>query len=288
MYTFALYRYGGTVQKVFYVMTELKEVWYWYEYGQTVIRDASADIEDGRIYGLLGLNGAGKSTLLKLMAGLLFPKKGELLHDGEKVADRKVETLQDIVFMPAEFELRNESLEKFVSLNCIFYPRFNRAVLDDCLKEFGIDPATPSLEQLSLGNRHKFMFSFLLSLGAGLMLLDEPLNGMDLPSRGMFRKLLMRHLRDDQSVVVSTHVMPDVEKIVSDVMVLRHDGTLFCAYVDGLSRRYSYGISSSSEGAIYAESCAEGYRVLRRNEDGCESGIPMDMLFNAVIKGGIE
>ena len=99
MYTFALYRYGGTVQKVFYVMTELKEVWYWYEYGQTVIRDASADIEDGRIYGLLGLNGAGKSTLLKLMAGLLFPKKGELLHDGEKVADRKVETLQDIVFM---------------------------------------------------------------------------------------------------------------------------------------------------------------------------------------------
>ena len=55
------------MQKVFYVMTELKEVWYWYEYGQTVIRDASADIEDGRIYGLLGLNGAGKSTLLKLI-----------------------------------------------------------------------------------------------------------------------------------------------------------------------------------------------------------------------------
>ena len=269
-------------------MTELKDVWYWYEYGQTVIRDASAAVGDGRIYGLLGLNGAGKSTLLKLMAGLLFPKKGEILCGGENVADRKVETLQDVVFMPAEFELRNESLEKFVSLNSVFYPRFSRAVLDDCLKKFGIDPGTRSLEQLSLGNRHKFMLSFLLSLGAKLMLLDEPLNGMDLPSRGMFRKLLMRHLRDDQSVVVSTHVVSDVERIVSDVMVLRNDGTLFSASVDELSRRYSYGISSSAEDTVYAESCAEGYRVLRRNDDACESGIPMDMLFNAVINGGIE
>ncbi|HIQ85119.1 MAG TPA: ABC transporter ATP-binding protein [Candidatus Cryptobacteroides excrementigallinarum] len=269
-------------------MTELKDVWYWYEYGQTVIRDASAAVGDGRIYGLLGLNGAGKSTLLKLMAGLLFPKKGEILCGGENVADRKVETLQDVVFMPAEFELRNESLEKFVSLNSVFYPRFSRAVLDDCLKKFGIDPGTRSLEQLSLGNRHKFMLSFLLSLGAKLMLLDEPLNGMDLPSRGMFRRLLMRHLDDGQSVVVSTHVMSDVDRIVSDVMVLRNDGTLFSASVDELSHRYSYGISSSAEGAVYAESCAEGYRVLRRNDDACESGIPMDMLFNAVINGGIE
>ncbi len=94
------------------------------------------------------------------------------------------------------------------------------------------------------------MFSFLLSLGARLMLLDEPLNGMDLPSRGMFRRLLMRHLDDGQSVVVSTHVMSDVDRIVSDLMVLRNDGTLFCASVDELSRRYSYGISSSAEDAL--------------------------------------
>ena len=111
---------------------------------------------------------------------------------------------------------------------------------------------------------------------------------MDLQSRGMYRKLLMRHLRNDQSVVVSTHVMSDVDRIVSDLMVLRNDGTLFCGSVDELSRRYSYGISSSAEGALYAESCAGGYRVLRRNEDACESGIPTDMLFNAVIKGVIE
>ena len=207
-------------------MTEFNAVWYWYDYGHTVIRNASVQLGEGRIYGLLGLNGAGKSTLLKLASGLLFPKRGKVLHNGIDVAERRVETLQDIVFMPSEFDLRKESLEKFVKLNSVFYPRFSREVLDDCLGEFGIDPRTRNLEELSLGNRHKFMLGFLLSLGTGLILLDEPLNGMDLPSRGMFRKLLMRHLRDDQSVVVSTHVMSDVERIVSDVIVLRDDGAL--------------------------------------------------------------
>ena len=245
-------------------MTEFNDVWYWYDYGHTVIRNASVQLGEGRIYGLLGLNGAGKSTLLKLASGLLFPKRGKVLHNGVDVADRRVETLQDIVFMPSEFDLRKESLEKFVKLNSVFYPRFSREVLDDCLGEFGIDPRT------------------------GLILLDEPLNGMDLPSRGMFRKLLMRHLRDDQTVVVSTHVMSDVDRIVSDVTVLRDDGTLFCSPLDSLSRRYSFGISSSADGALYCESCAEGYRVLGRNATGAESDIPLEILFNAVIKGAIE
>lgn len=269
-------------------MTEFNDVWYWYDYGHTVIRNASVQLGKGRIYGLLGLNGAGKSTLLKLASGLLFPKRGKVLHNGVDVADRRVETLQDIVFMPSEFDLRKESLEKFVKLNSVFYPRFSREVLDDCLGEFGIDSRTRNLEELSLGNRHKFMFGFLLSLRTGLILLDEPLSGMDLPSRGMFRKLLMRHLRDDQTVVVSTHVMSDVERIVSDVIVLRDDGTFFCSPLDTLSRRYSFGISSSADGALYCESCAEGYRVLGRNATGAESDIPLEILFNAVIKGAIE
>ena len=107
-------------------MTEFNDVWYWYDYGHTVIRNASVQLGEGRIYGLLGLNGAGKSTLLKLASGLLFPKRGKVLHNGVDVADRRVETLQDIVFMPSEFDLRKESLEKFVKLNSVFYPRFSR------------------------------------------------------------------------------------------------------------------------------------------------------------------
>ena len=92
-------------------MTELKDMSYWYDPGKTVIKDVSVEIADGRIYGLLGLNGSGKSTLLKLMAGLLFPKKGQVLCNGETTGSRKPETLQDIAFMPAELSLYKEQGE---------------------------------------------------------------------------------------------------------------------------------------------------------------------------------
>ena len=269
-------------------MTELKDMSYWYDPGKTVIKDVSAEIADGRIYGLLGLNGSGKSTLLKLMAGLLFPKKGQVLCNGETTGSRKPETLQDIAFMPAELSLYKESPARFAALNSVFYPRFSRSVLDDCMKEFGIDPETSDLTKLSLGYQHRFMLSYLLSLGTGLILLDEPLNGMDMPSRNIFRKLLMRHLRDDQTVVVSTHIMNDVENIVSDIIIVRNDGSLFCDSLESLARKYTYGISASPEGALYSENCAEGFRVLKENTDGSECDIPVEILFNAVTKGVIK
>ena len=269
-------------------MTELKDMSYWYDPGKTVIKDVSVEIADGRIYGLLGLNGSGKSTLLKLMAGLLFPKKGQVLCNGETTGSRKPETLQDIAFMPAELSLYKESPARFAALNSVFYPRFSRSVLDDCMKEFGIDPETSDLTKLSLGYQHRFMLSYLLSLGTGLILLDEPLNGMDMPSRNIFRKLLMRHLRDDQTIVISTHIMNDVENIVSDIIIVRNDGSLFCDSLESLARKYTYGISASPEGALYSENCAEGFRVLKENTDGSECDIPVEILFNAVTKGAIK
>ena len=125
-------------------------------------------------------------------------------------------------------------------------------------------------------------------MGTGLILLDEPLNGMDPPSRTIFRKLLMRHLRDDQTVVMSTHIMNDVEKIVTDVIIVRNDGTLFCASMSDMAEKYSYGISASAEGALYAENCPEGFRVLRENTGRSEGDIPVEILFNAVTKGAIK
>ena len=113
--------------KCYIKMIELSNVTYWYEPGKDVIQNISATIRDGRIYGLFGLNGSGKTTLLKLMTGLLFPKEGKILCEGEDTVLRKVDTLADIAFMPAEFELKSsESIRKYVSLNSVFYPLFSR------------------------------------------------------------------------------------------------------------------------------------------------------------------
>lgn len=279
----------GVQCKYYIQMIGLSNVTYWYEPGKDVLQDISATIMDGRIYGLFGLNGSGKTTLLKLMAGLLFPKEGKILCEGEDTVLRKADTLAEIAFMPAEFELKSsESIRKYVSLNSVFYPLFSRQVLEDCLDAFGINTPDTALGKLSLGQKHKFMLAFILSLGTKYIFLDEPLNGMDMPSRTAFRKLIARHLREDQSMVISTHVMTDVSKIVSDVLIVRNDGTLFCDSTVNLSQRYSYGISDTDSGAVYAENCAEGYRVLRMNGGFPESEIPMDILFNAVIKGAVK
>ena len=132
------------------------------------------------------------------------------------------------------------------------------------------------------------MFSFLLSLGTKVLLLDEPLNGMDLPSRNAFRRLLMRHLDDSRTAVISTHVMKDIENILSDVMIIRNDGSFFCKSMNELSNEYSFGISNNNENAVYSEVCPEGYKVLRNKGMEEESDIPLEILFNAVIKGGIK
>ncbi len=132
------------------------------------------------------------------------------------------------------------------------------------------------------------IFSFVMALGTSVLLLDEPLNGMDIPSRATCRKLLMRHLRDDQTAVISTHVVSDVENLLTDVMILGEDGSLFCSQMEDLAGRYAYGISCTEDGAVYAETCAEGYRVLRENDVSQDSGLPLDMVFNAVMKGGIR
>lgn len=269
-------------------MIELNNVTYWYTADKPVISEASAHIAEGRIYGLLGLNGSGKTTLLKLISGMLFPKKGEIVIAGNNSRNREIAYLQNIAFMPATVQLPKQSVDKFTSLNSVFYPTFSKSVLMDCLNEFDIDYDTHNLEQLSLGQKHKFMFSFLLSLGTKVLLLDEPLNGMDLPSRNAFRRLLMRHLDDSRTAVISTHVMKDIENILSDVMIIRNDGSFFCKSMNELSNEYSFGISNNNENAVYSEVCPEGYKVLRNKGMEEESDIPLEILFNAVIKGGIK
>lgn len=269
-------------------MIQFENLSYWYSPDRPVLRNISARVNEGRIYGLLGPNGAGKTTMMKLMAGLIFPKEGTVLCDGKNVRERDVETILKTSFMEADITFLKESLRRFTSMNSVFYPDFSQEILDDCLNTLEIDQGLNNLESLSYGEKHKVMFSFNLALGSKTLLLDEPLNGMDIPSRAACRKLLMKHLREDQSAVISTHVVSDVDNLLTDVMILGKNGELFCSPMEELSSKYSYGISGSDKGAVYAEACAEGYRVLRPNESGQESELPLDMIFNAYIKGGIR
>lgn len=272
-------------------MLELNNVTYGYGKPAPVIRNLSVSIRPGRIYGLLGVNAAGKTTLLNLMAGLIFPVEGRITLDGRDITKREPVTLEKTVLMSSEFGfVKKWKIMDFVRLHSGFYPNFSQTVLEDCLEGFGIDMGNTLLNAMSLGQKHKVLFSILLSFGTDLLLLDEPLNGMDMPSRGVFRKMLMKHLREEQTVIISSHTVPDIEPILTDVMILREDGSCFCEAMEDISARYSFGTSRSDSGAVYSEPCAGGLRVIneKKADTDTESEVSLQLLFNAVNKGIIK
>ena len=269
-------------------MISLENVSFSYGQKEPVIRDLTVEVGNGRIYGLFGKNGSGKTTLLKLMSGLLFARRGSIRADGRDVSKRQVETLRNIFFMQAEFRFGRRSLEKFINLHKPFYPAFSMDILEDCLTESGMSMNTEKLDTLSTGEKKKVMFSIALASGSEYLLLDEPMNGMDIPSRGIFRKLLLKHLGEDRTAVISTHIASDMENILSDIMILSDEGKMFSRTLEEISEKYCFGYAVSGEGALYAEPCAGGYRVISERKGGSPTEIMTELLFNAVTKGRLE
>lgn len=267
-------------------MVRTENVSFSYGNGKTVLGNITTEIRDGRIYGLLGMNGAGKTTLLKLLAGLLFPRQGRVTMDGEDITARGLCSLSETFLMQSEFRFGSISLRKYLRLYSGFYPGFSMETLRDCLRENGLDTEIKDLEQLSSGEKHKVMAAMALASGARLLLMDEPTGEMDIPSRGIFRKLLLRHMKEGQTAVISTHHTADLSNLLSDIIILGNGGTVaFEGSVEEISARYSFGISRNGNGALYSEPCPEGYRVIKERTSGDTGEINLEMLFNAAIKG---
>ncbi|EKC77193.1 ABC transporter, ATP-binding protein, partial [human gut metagenome] len=167
-------------------------------------RDFSLELKENNIYGLLGKNGTGKSTLLYLISGLLRQQQGTVLVDGISAQDRKAEMLKDIFMVPEEFELPNVSLATYVKMNQGFYPNFSQEVLDRCLKDFDL-PLSLKLNELSMGQKKKVFMSFALATGTRFLLMDEPTNGLDIPSKSQFRKVIANNMTEDRTLIISTH-----------------------------------------------------------------------------------
>jgi ABC-2 type transport system ATP-binding protein len=176
---------------------------------ETLFSQLDLSLRPGNICGLLGKNGAGKTTLLKLLAGLLFPQKGKARIMGMRPNDRSPAFLQELSFLPEEFSLPSVSPKKYEQLYAPFYPRFRSALFSNYLSEFEIEP-NQNLDRCSFGQKKKFLLAFGLSTDSRLTLLDEPTNGLDIPSKRQFRKALASVLTDDRLIVISTHQARDL------------------------------------------------------------------------------
>lgn len=246
------------------------------------------ELHAGRVYGLLGKNGTGKSTLLYLMAGLLRPQRGEVLTNGWPAVERKPEMLQDIFFVPEEFFLPNVSLQAYVKSMASLYPRFNIALLAECLAEFGL-PETLQLGTLSMGQKKKVLMSIALASGCRILLMDEPTNGLDIPSKSVFRKVVARCMTDERLMVLSTHQVRDVEMLLDHVVMIEGSRLLLDRSMNDIAaavRVEERPTSASTADALMVQPSLQGNLVLVPAEgETDESVVNLELVFCCAEQG---
>lgn len=255
-----------------------------------VFRDFSLTLSENRIYGLLGKNGTGKSTLLYLISGLLHARRGSIHVDGMDARKRLPEMLQEIFIVPEEYDMPPMSLSKFVQITRPFYPRFDEKVLHKCLTEFEM-PTELKLKELSMGQKKKVYMSLALAAGTKLLLMDEPTNGLDIPSKSLFRRVIADNMSEDRTLIISTHQVHDVEALLDHVLILDQQHLLFDSPVSDITSRYSFSFRQPGEmngDVLYAEPSLQGNAVVaRRNEGEPETQMNLELLFSAVTQGKI-
>ena len=250
-----------------------------------LFENLDCELQAGSIVGLLGKNGAGKTTLLKLMIGLLRPTEGKIRVMDHEPATRQPSLLQDIYFLPEEFYHPGISINNYVKANSGFYPRFEEGLLRRLLNDFEL-PEHKSLNQLSYGQKKKFLISFALSTRCRLLVLDEPTNGLDIPSKSIFRKVMAGSLTDDQLVIISTHQVRDVENLIDRVLMLEHGRFIMQKDIYDISSRLHFTTTASAEGEniLYHEMVPGGYKVITPQTEG-NSSVDIELLFNAISNG---
>ena len=203
---------------------------------ELVFHDFSLQLSENNIYGLLGKNGTGKSTLLYLIAGLLHPSHGTVSIDGILSSARRPEVLEELFIVPEEFDMPPMSLEQYVKIYKPFYPHFSQEVLENCLKDFEM-PTSMKLQSLSMGQKKKVFMSFALASGTRLLLMDEPTNGLDIPSKMQFRRVVANNMTDERTLIISTHQVHDVESLLDPILILSQSQLLLDASVGDICHR---------------------------------------------------
>lgn len=253
---------------------------------KSVFSDFSLSLERGKVYGLLGLNGAGKSTLIYLMAGLLTPKSGRVTIDGCNVRDRLPSTLGNLFVVPEEFELPRMSLKEYATLNGALYPRFSYEDMLHNLEIFDINPEIKSLSSLSMGQKKKVLMSFAFATHTDLMLMDEPTNGLDIPGKSQFRRLVAREMSDNRTIVISTHQVRDIDNCIEHVVIIDHSKVLLDESVARITSKLQFvenGTATDAQRAIYSQPSVMGYSIVVPNNGGDETEVNLETLFNATL-----
>ena len=264
-------------------MIEIKDLAF--SYGKTpVLKSITTTLEEGRIYGLVGEKGVGKTTLLTLLCGLKKVCSGSITTDGQNPFDRTPTLLQNQFYLPDEVLPIAMKAECFAKERGAFWPDYDHAKFLEIMKEFENDPAK-KMSQMSAGQLKKTYISLALACGCKYIFMDEPTNGLDIPSKTQFRSAIMKYTTDDSTIVISTHQVRDLENIIDPIIILDRQDVLLNASVEEITGKlyFDYGTQLHPE-SLYSEQLPGGFIQVYPNSTGEDSKINVEALFNAVHK----
>lgn len=263
-------------------MITIENLSFGYKKNKILFDNLSIELPLGNIYGLLGKNGAGKTTLLKHICGLLYPKQGNSLINGQIATDRLPSMLSDMFLIPEEFELPPISGLLFAKTHSVFYPNFDHVMFESFLAEFQVD-ASSKLHRLSHGQKKKFYIAFALATRTRYLILDEPTNGLDIPSKSQFRKVIASSMDENRCILISTHQVRDLASLIDHIIILDSGKVVFFQSTFEISSKLAFTLTSKSDSleVVYTEDVMGGKAVIYRAADN-ETEIDLELLFNGV------
>lgn len=254
-----------------------------FSYGQVpVLKNITMNLEPGKIYGLLGENGVGKTTLLTLLAGLKKPLQGSIDIDGSAPYSRIPQVLENQFYLADEMLPVPMKAAEYARITGEFWPNYKQDTFEEIMELFE-NTSDKKMSEMSTGQLKKTYISFALALGCKYLFLDEPTNGLDIPSKAQFRSALMKYTGEDSTIVISTHQVRDLENIIDPIIILDRQDVLLNASLEEISRKlyFDYGTQLHQE-SLYSEQLPGGFIQVYPNAEGADSKVNIEALFNAV------
>ncbi|TVZ55005.1 ABC-2 type transport system ATP-binding protein [Lutibacter sp. Hel_I_33_5] len=258
-----------------------------YQYSKKVqiFNNLNLTFSPGKIYGLLGKNGAGKSTLIKNITGMLFPTKGISEVFGLVPKNREVSFLKELFFVPEEYYLPNLTINELVTIYKDFYPNFDTNQFNNYTKEFKIEKSKKTTE-LSLGQKKKILIGFALSANTKVLIMDEPTNGLDIPSKILFRNMINDSFKKDRIVIITSHQVRDLDELIHSIIIMNDGEILLNNDKDFIAKNLHFQLTDTLQDTIdliYQEKVSNGFASIKKNNTNNAGYIDIELLFNAVL-----
>lgn len=263
-------------------MVNIENLRFYYRKSKPIFDHVSFRMKGG-IYGLLGENGVGKTTLLHIISGLSFAKEGKCEVLGFDSSLRNPHMMRQMYYLPEEFILPAITIKDYVKTNSVFYPNFSGEQFNSYLADFHLENDL-RLTELSFGQKKKAIIAYAIALNTPVTLLDEPTNGLDIPSKAQFRKVIASAFDENKCIVISTHQVRDLENLIDPIIILDRNQVLLNNSVAEITEKLLFSYTTQKpENALYCEQTILGYTSVSENKYKEESSLNIEALFNAVV-----